>query len=108
LGHPSIGAVRIYVWTAPNPYRSLRLLILNQALMPTTAITLDQALLRAIHRLNQEQKQHLLAFIEVMVPPEDKSHPSRVLKLSGSFPKEDLQEMRQIIKEGDKIDYDEW
>lgn len=76
--------------------------------MPTTTVDLDQALLQAIHRLDQQQKQHLLAFIEVMVPPEDKSAPSHVLKLSGTFPKEDLREMQQIIEEGDKIDYDEW
>lgn len=76
--------------------------------IPMTAFSLDQALLQAIHRLNEQQKQHLLAFIEVMVPPKEKSHPSNVLKLAGTFPKDDLSEMAQIIKEGDKIDYDEW
>ncbi|MEM9987751.1 MAG: hypothetical protein AAF804_21890 [Bacteroidota bacterium] len=79
-------------------------------------IDLDQALLEAIHRLNEQQKQHLLAFIEVVLPPKEesidspkeKSHPSAFLNLAGTFPKEDLDEMAQIIKEGDKIDYDEW
>ncbi len=73
-----------------------------------TAVNLEQALIHAIHRLNQQQQQQLLAFIDVMVPPEDKSNPSHVLKLAGTFPKEDLKEMRQIIEEGNKIDYDEW
>ena len=76
-----------------------------------TAVNLEQALIHAIHRLNQQQQQQLLAFIDVMVPPEEPMKPGdprALLSLAGTLPSADAQEMLQIIEEGTKIDYDEW
>ena len=72
-------------------------------------MTIELKILSTVRQLSDIQKAKLLEFIEAMMTKDTLSSPQHILQFAGSIPKDDLQEMQEVIEQDcSKIDTDEW
>ena len=70
--------------------------------------TVELAILHELRRLTDSQQEHLLGFIQSILPKPD-TNSSNLLHFAGAFDTDDLNDMQSSISEDcGNIDIDEW